>query len=173
MNLEPIGWVHSTQRAPGGRDHGWDKEIASIELDSDRFDAAALLGLDSFSHLEVVFVFHQLDPSLVEYGSRRPAGRPDWPEVGILAQRYSHRPNRIGISRCQIRAIAGVTVHVSGLDAIDGSPVLDIKPWMAEHGPRGAIRQPSWSHELMTDYWTGSVSGGNRSAQPGGRRRSP
>jgi tRNA (adenine37-N6)-methyltransferase len=159
MNLEPIGWVHSTQRVPGSKAHGWDKEVASIELDADRFDADALLGLDSFSHLEVVFVFNQLDPSLVEYGSRRPGGRPDWPEVGILAQRYSHRPNRIGVSRCEIRAIAGLTVHVGGLDAIDGSPVLDIKPWMAEHGPRGAIRQPAWSRELMTDYWAGSTSG--------------
>ncbi len=156
MDLEPIGWVRSTQRVPGGRGHGWDKEITSIELDSARFDAAALLGLDGFSHLEVVFVFDRVDPALIEYGSRRPAGRPDWPEAGIFAQRFSHRPNRIGVSCCQIKAVAGTTVDVAGLDAIDGTPVLDIKPWLAEHGPRGDVRQPAWSRELMADYWTGS-----------------
>jgi tRNA (adenine37-N6)-methyltransferase len=155
MDLEPIGWVQSTQRVPGGRGHGWDKEIAAIKLDSARFEAAALMGLASFSHIEVVFIFDQLDPSLVENGARRPAGRADWPEVGIFAQRYSHRPNRIGVSRCRLLAVEGVTVHVGGLDAIDGTPVLDIKPWMAEYGPRGDVSQPAWSHELMADYWTG------------------
>jgi tRNA (adenine37-N6)-methyltransferase len=154
MDIEPIGWVHSTQRVPGGRGHGWDKEIVTITLDSARFDGAALTGLDSFSHIEVVFVFNQLDPGLAEYGARQPAGRADWPEVGIFAQRYSHRPNRIGVSRCQVQAVEGVTVHVGGLDAIDGTPVLDIKPWMAEYGPRGAIFQPAWSRELMADYWS-------------------
>ena len=75
--------------------------------------------------------------------------------MGIFAQRYSHRPNHIGVSRCQIQAVTGVTVRVGGLDAIDGTPVLDIKPWVAEHGPRGEVRQPTWSRELMADYRTG------------------
>jgi tRNA (Thr-GGU) A37 N-methylase len=44
-------------------------------------------------------------------------------------------------------------VHVSGLDAIDGTPVVDIKPWMDEFGPRGEVGQPQWASELMKDYW--------------------
>ncbi len=158
MELEPIGWVHSTRRTPGPRGHDWDAETTSIELDASTFEPAALLGLDSFSHLEVVFFFDQLDPSEIETGSRRPAGREDWPEVGIFAQRFSHRPNRLGVTRCRVRAVAGITVHVDGLDAIDGTPVLDIKPWVAEQAPRGETRQPAWSSELMAGYWTGPAS---------------
>jgi tRNA (Thr-GGU) A37 N-methylase len=155
MDLEPIGWVHSTRCTPGLRGHHWDAETASIELDASKFGPAALLGLDSFSHVEVVFFFDQLDPSEIETGSRRPAGREDWPEVGIFAQRFSHRPNRLGVTRCRIRSVAGITVHLEGLDAIDGTPVLDIKPWVAEQAPRGETRQPAWASELMAGYWTG------------------
>ena len=54
---------------------------------------------------------------------------------------------------CQVLAVNGSTIRVSGLDAIDGTPVVDIKPWMAEFGPRGEVMQPSWSTELMKDYW--------------------
>jgi tRNA (adenine37-N6)-methyltransferase len=103
-----------------------------------------------------VFVFDRVDPNLIESVARRPAGRDDWPEVGIFASRYSHRPNRLGVTRCQLRAVSGLTLLVGGLDAIDGTPVLDIKPWMAEQGPRGEVHQPDWSHELMAGYWSGS-----------------
>ena len=154
MDFEPVGWVHSTQREPGG--HGWDKETASIELDGTRFEETALAGLDAFSHVEVLFFFDRLDPALIDRGSRRPAGRADWPEVGIFAQRFSRRPNRIGLTRCRLLTVSGLTLHVAGLDAIDGTPVLDIKPWMTEQGPRGEVYQPAWSGELMADYWSGS-----------------
>jgi tRNA (Thr-GGU) A37 N-methylase len=63
------------------------------------------------------------------------------------------RPNRLGVTVCQIVKVEGSTVHVAGLDAIDGTPVVDIKPWMVEFGPRGDIAQPSWSTELMKGYW--------------------
>ena len=54
---------------------------------------------------------------------------------------------------CQVLAVNGSTIRVSGLDAIDGTPVVDIKPWMVEFGPRGEVSQSSWSTELMKDYW--------------------
>jgi tRNA (Thr-GGU) A37 N-methylase len=63
------------------------------------------------------------------------------------------RPNRIGITVCRLLEVAGVTLTVEALDAIDGTPVLDVKPYMAEFGPRGEVHQPGWSHELMTTYW--------------------
>jgi tRNA (Thr-GGU) A37 N-methylase len=47
-----------------------------------------------------------------------------------------------------------LTLDVTGLDAIDGTPVMDIKPYMVEFGPRGALRQPAWSTELMQGYWS-------------------
>jgi tRNA (adenine37-N6)-methyltransferase len=153
MDVMPIGRVRSSQLVPGGRGHGWDRETASIELDADQFDESALLGLGDFSHIEVVFVFDQLDPLLIESSARRPGDRADWPSVGIFAQRYSHRPNRIGVARCALLSVEDLTVRVAGLDAIDGSPVLDIKPWVLKHGPRGETFQPQWTTELMADYW--------------------
>ena len=77
----------------------------------------------------------------------------NWPEVGIFAQRAKDRPNRLGVTVCRILEVKDSTVRVAGLDAIDGTPVVDIKPWMVEFGPRGDISQPSWSTELMQGYW--------------------
>lgn len=116
------------------------------------FDSRSLMGLISFSHCIVVYVFDKAvwDDSKI---SRHPRGNEDWPEVGIFAQRAKDRPNRLGVTVCRILEISGSTVHLAGLDAIDGTPVVDIKPWMAEFGPRGNVAQPSWSTELMKDYW--------------------
>jgi tRNA (Thr-GGU) A37 N-methylase len=96
---------------------------------------------------------HQVDPAKVETGARHPRERKDWPLVGIFAQRGKARPNRIGVSRCRLLGVDGLDVHVEGLDAIDGTPVLDVKPWMDEFAPRGRTRQPDWSRELMRDYY--------------------
>ena len=62
--------------------------------------------------------------------SRHPRGNRDWPEVGIFAQRAKDRPNRLGVTVCRILEVMDSTVRVAGLDAIDGTPVVDIKPWM-------------------------------------------
>ncbi len=54
---------------------------------------------------------------------------------------------------CRLLAVEGLTLTVHALDAIDGTPVLDVKPYLAEFAPRGEVRQPAWSHELMSGYW--------------------
>ena len=89
----------------------------------------------------------------VHVGSRRPRGNPDWPDVGIFAQRAKDRPNRLGLCTCELVEVRGDTLEVRALDAIEGTPVLDIKPYMAEFAPRGPVRQPAWSHELMAGYF--------------------
>lgn len=141
----------------GGRveptDDDWGAVEAAIVIDP-RFGEEALAGLDAFSHLEVVFVFHLVDESAVATGARRPRGNPEWPEVGIFAQRAKDRPNRIGVSRCELLGIDSRELRVRGLDAVDGTPVLDVKPWMQEFAPRGDVRQPAWSRELMARYWS-------------------
>ena len=73
--------------------------------------------------------------------------------MGILAQRAKGRPNRIGVSVCELLAVDGLRLRVRGLDAVDGTPVLDVKPYMPAFGPRGPVRQPAWAEELMRDYW--------------------
>lgn len=151
FTLTPIGHVRTTRADP--IDDNWDDETTRIELDTSRFTADALLSLDSFSHVEVIYWFHHAEAATPTLGARHPRGRKDWPLVGIFAQRGKNRPNRIGLTICKVLKVEGTTVHVSGLDAIDGTPVLDLKPWMSGFAPRGEIREPDWSQELMASYW--------------------
>jgi tRNA (adenine37-N6)-methyltransferase len=141
----------------GGRDDAFDDDWGAVEaeivLDAGRVDPDATAGLEAFSHLEVVFHFHGVDEAAIERGSRHPRGRLDWPRVGILAQRAKLRPNRIGVSTCELVAVDGRTIRVRGLDAIDGTPVLDVKPFMVGFAPRTPTRQPAWASELMAGYW--------------------
>ena len=142
----------------GGRaeviDDDWGKSRAIIELVPTRFGPDALAGLAEFSHAEIVFLFDKVKEEKIETGARRPRGREDWPLTGIFAQRGKNRPNRLGVTVCRILAVDGVRLHVEGLDAIDGTPVIDIKPVMREFLPREEVRQPAWVGELMADYWS-------------------
>jgi len=150
INLEPIGHVRSSRRDL--LDDDWDSVAATIELTS-AFAAEALAGLEDFSHAEIIFHFDRVAESSIERGARHPRGNSRRPRVGIFAQRGKDRPNRIGSTIVAIAARNGRVLEVVGLDAIEGTPVLDIKPVMAEFLPRGPVRQPAWSHELMREYW--------------------
>jgi len=134
-------------------DDDWDAVVSTVSLDASRFSPDALAGLDQYSHVEVVYHFDRVAPEQEQSGARRPRGNPNWPTVGIFAQRAKARPNRIGVSVCRLLGVDGLTLTVHGLDAIDGTPVLDIKPYFVEFGPRGPVSQPQWSHDLMADYW--------------------
>jgi len=140
----------------GGRVEAIDDEWGSVESSivvDERFPESALAGLDEFSHVEVVFVFDRVDEASIVTGARHPRGNVEWPEVGIFAQRAKARPNRIGLTTCEVVGVEGRTVRVRGLDAVDGTPVIDLKPYMREFGPRSAVHQPTWSSALMTNYW--------------------
>lgn len=150
FEIEPVAFVRGGRAA--AVDDDWDSETAVIEL-APRFTADAIAGLSDFSHAEIAFVFDQVPPEKIETGARHPRNRTDWPLVGIFAQRGKNRPNRIGITVCRIERVDGTLIHVRGLDAIDGTPVIDIKPVMREFLPRGDLRQPEWSSELMGGYW--------------------
>jgi tRNA-Thr(GGU) m(6)t(6)A37 methyltransferase TsaA len=149
--MEPIGVVRSTRSAV--EDDDWDREHVRIELDPARFGPEALAGLDTFSHVEVIFHMDRVEPSKIERGARHPRGETRWPKVGVFAQRAKNRPNQIGLTVCRIVRVDGRTLEVEGLDAVDGTPVLDLKPWMSELGPRGEVKQPVWASELMSRYW--------------------
>lgn len=148
--------VQAIARVEGGRtaaeDGAWDAETAEIVL-ADRFTAEALAGLDAFSHVEIVFVFDQLAEHDITTAARRPRGNPDWPLVGIFAQRGRNRPNRIGVSVCRLLGVTGTRLTVRGLDAISGTPVLDIKPVLSGFLPRSDVREPDWAQAIMADYW--------------------
>jgi len=151
LSLSPIGVVRGGRSVP--KDDNWGGVETVIALDPTRFGAESVAGLDAFSHLEVVYAFHLARDEDVTTGARHPRGRTDWPLVGIFAQRGKDRPNHLGISRCRLLRVDGLELSVADLDAIDGTPVLDVKPWMAEFGPRGDVRQPDWAGELMQSYY--------------------
>lgn len=150
IQLTPVGYVYSTRINP--IDDNWDSEEAYIEL-ADPFNEESLVGLKDFSHVEIVFFMHQVPAEEVVLSAKHPRDRTDWPRVGIFAQRHRKRPNRIGVTIARIKAVEGRRLYIEGLDAIDGTPVIDIKPWVVEFGPRGPVSQPSWMIELMKEYW--------------------
>lgn len=149
--MRPIGVVRGGRRE-ATKDH-WGDNRSRLELDPTRFTADALRGLDEISHVEVVFYFHIDADEPVETGARRPRGRADWPRVGIFAQHGRMRPNRIGVSICRVLALDDTALEVEGLDAVDGTPILDIKPVWSGYLPRGELREPDWVAEIMSQYW--------------------
>lgn len=156
FEIEPIGFVRNTRSQL--IDDDWDSVPARIEL-VDALPPETLEGLEEFSHAEVIYQFHRVADSAIERGARHPRENPNWPRVGIFAQRAKDRPNRLGATIVEIKGRQGRVLTVAGLDAIDGTPVLDIKPVMAEFLPRSPVRQPDWSRELMKNYW--SAAGGS------------
>lgn len=151
FELEAIGHVQ------GGRseatDDDWGASRARIVLDAEHYSADALAGLGDFSHVEVIFLFDRVTPDDITTGARHPRGRKDWPKVGIFAQRGKNRPNRLGVTTCRIVGVDGLALDVEGLDAIDGTPVLDLKPVLKGFLPRGEVREPAWASEIMRHYW--------------------
>lgn len=159
--LHPVGWIYSSEHSSehGSREDYWGDIVSEIRLDETKFTSDALEGLAEFSHVEVFFSLNGVSEDSVVSGRRHPRSNPNWPQVGIFAQRGKARPNRIAATICRLLSIEALTLKVRGLDAFDGSPVLDIKPVFAEFTPdRTSIRQPEWSHELMKDYFASEKS---------------
>ncbi|GIG67006.1 SAM-dependent methyltransferase [Phytomonospora endophytica] len=144
-------------RVDGGRtewvEDDWADVEAAIRLDATMFEPDTTTGLEHFSHLEVVFLFDRVDPDKINLRPRPARGNPEWPPVGVFAHREPFRPNRLGVSRCRLLAVDGLTLRVAGLDALDGTPVLDVKPYLAEFGARGTVTQPGWVDDLMAEYY--------------------
>lgn len=155
--MHPIGWVRSDEKGP--REDFWGGVVSTIELDENQFVADALTGLSEFSHVEVLFHLHGVGKGKIVAGKRHPRGETKWPQTGIFAQRAKARPNRIAATICKLLSVDGLTLKVQGLDALDGSPVLDIKPVFEEFLPKpGTMKQPAWSHEMMQEYFVNEKS---------------
>jgi len=149
-SLRPIGQVHNQRTDPQLTDFWADVE-STIALEQ-RFGDQALQGLDGFSHVEVIFLFHLTKERADFVTPQHSRGRAELPKVGIFAGRGPNRPNRIGVTTCEIVRVGDRELVVRGLDATDGTPVLDIKPAMREFG-RPDVRQPDWVADLMQDYF--------------------
>lgn len=150
IELLPIAWIKNKRLT--NTDDFWGNTISEIIL-APEISAEAIDGIDDFSHLEIIFYFHECNPAKINYKSRHPRNNPDWPKIGIFAQRGKNRPNHLGLSIVKLIEKKERALIVSGLDAIDGTPVLDIKPVMTGFLPQESIREPSWPNELMRNYW--------------------
>ena len=152
ISLTPLGHVHCPRTE--AIDDFWGNTISTIELDGSLFTAEAVQGLTDFSHLLVVYYLDKVPDEKVLWSAGHPRGNKDWPKVGIFAQRKKDRPNKIGVSICELLEVNGLTLKVKALDAIDGTPVFDIKPHVREFIPdTKLVRQPEWMSELMKDYF--------------------
>jgi tRNA-Thr(GGU) m(6)t(6)A37 methyltransferase TsaA len=149
ITLKPVAVVTNKRDAP--TDDFWGDTISEITL-LPHIPEGAFRGIEGFSHLEIIYFFDKAGDSKVIFAGR-PRGNPAWPEVGIFCQRKKDRPNHIGLCTVELIEHAGRTIKVKYLDAIDGTPVLDIKPVFKEFELKGEIKQPAWTVELMEDYW--------------------
>jgi len=149
IELNPVGKVKNQRSVPV--DDNWSEIISVIELEA-HIPEEAFENIEEFSHLEIIFYFDKVEQSEIVY-SGRPRGNPHYPVTGIFAQRKKDRPNRIGICTVELIKHTGRSIMVKYLDAIDGTPVLDIKPVFKEFLPKGKIKQPAWVNDLMKAYW--------------------
>jgi tRNA (adenine37-N6)-methyltransferase len=149
--VRPIGFVRSAIDKPAANCGAG--LISVIELDSQQFTADSSIGFADFSHVEIIFLFNRVAPKKVFTGARHSRDRTDWPKTGTFAQRAKDRPNRIGFTTCKMESVDGLRNSVRELDAIDATPVLDIKLYVQEPGPREPARQTAWSREFMASYF--------------------
>ena len=156
VTIPILGYVRNSK--PSLSDRAWGGVVSNIELNLDALEASSIRGLEEFSHVEVTFYFHRNDEEKICYGTRHPLDNSEIPEIGILAQRTRHRPSYLGSTICQILAVSEDTgtLTVSELDAVDGTPVLDIKPIISAFLPKGKIKEPNWVTEIMVGYWSKS-----------------
>ena len=148
MDCTIIGTVKSPVTVPVDMD--WGEVISEIVLKPEY--APGLLGLKDFSHLMVLTFLHEAKYDPEKHLRRHPQEREDLPLVGIFAQRARHRPNRIGVTAVEIVEVTDNSVRVRALDAIDRTPVIDIKPYVPVYDRRDATI-PKWMSEMMKDYF--------------------
>jgi len=138
--MTPIGVVRNSVREP--RPHGWQDVRSDILLRDDLLPA--LEALEGFSHLIVVFQLHAVPAEAQRLAI--PVGNEDEPpERGVLATRSQLRPNALGVSVVPLIERRGVVLRVRGLDAIDGTPVLDVKPYLPQYDAVPDATLPGWA----------------------------
>lgn len=149
MDVTVIGTVHSPVTEPV--DTGWGDVVSTIYIREEY--ARGLEGIEGFSHAIILFLMHRASFDIAGDLARRPRGRCDMPQAGIFAQRARHRPNPIGVTAVRILERDGNSIRVQGLDAIDGTPVLDIKPYVPVFDRISDATIPEWMEQLMSGYF--------------------
>ena len=147
--LHPVAIVKNSRKEP--IDDHWETIVSEIEL-LDHIPTAAFDNISAFSHLEIIYYFDKVMKEQIVF-SGHPRGNKDYPMMGIFGQRKKDRPNTIGLSTVALLEHRERIIKVRLLDAIDGTPVLDIKPVFKEFQVSNNIKQPHWVEDLMKNYW--------------------
>ena len=141
MTLKAIGLVRSEIKRPV-RD-GWEKVVSEVVVDESLTEA--LEGVEEFSHIIVLYWLHQVDTSSPVPIKVHPRGQPELPLVGLFATRSPHRPNPLGKATVRLLERRGNVLKVEGLYAIDGTPVVDIKPYLPGYDSVAEAKTAPWS----------------------------
>jgi tRNA-Thr(GGU) m(6)t(6)A37 methyltransferase TsaA len=141
ISIKPIGFVRSEVKEPLWR--RWEETESEVIIDPTMTEA--LTGLEEFSHIIVVFWMHKVKEGTTN--RVHPQRRADLPEVGLFATRTPYRPNPIGVTTVRLLQRSGNVLKVKGLDAVDGTPVLDIKPCFRGDAIAEA-KVPQWVNKL-------------------------
>lgn len=147
--LKPVAIVKNSRKTP--IDDFWEEIVTEIEL-LEHIPTEAFNNISDFSHLEIIYYFDKVDNNDIVF-SGRPRGNQNYPLVGIFGQRKKDRPNTIGLTTVELLEHNERVIKVKYLDAIDGTPILDIKPVFKEFQPHNEIKQPEWVSDLMKNYW--------------------
>ena len=148
IEMEAIGFVKNDVKDK--KDMSWGEDTSSIVLNEQYI--SGLMGLDDFSHVIIIYHLDRAKYEKDKHLQRRPQNRDDMPLVGIFSQRGKDRPNRIGMTSVEIVSVSDDRLVVRGLDAVDGTPVLDIKPYYPVYDKKDAS-VPDWVDRLMEHYF--------------------
>lgn len=147
--MEWIGVVQNEVNEPV--DEGWGQVVSEIVLDEQFTDG--MDGIEDFSHVLILYWMHRAAEAEPVRMRRRPQGRRDMPAVGIFAQRARHRPNPLGVTAVALLGREKNRLVVRGLDAINGTPVVDVKPYVPQFDRVHSPRVPAWFNRLMEGYF--------------------
>lgn len=167
MSLRPVGVVRSTVQEPflvsgrdgismregpeTSRDHVRSVKEAASEIVIDENRIALLDGIEEYSHITVLYWGHKVPEESRSVDRVHPMGRTDIPKTGIFSTCSPARPNPVLATVVGLHARRGNVLEVTGLDAVDGSPVIDIKPYVPAQYPNGDVRVPAWMEGLMNE----------------------
>jgi len=146
--MHPIGFVKNEVEEK--KDVAWGSNVSVIELQENYY--GGLEGLEDFSHVIILYYLDKAEYLKEKHLKRRPQNRDDMPLRGIFSQRGKDRPNKIGMTSVEIVSVAEKNLTVKGLDAIDGTAVLDIKPYYPVYDKKDAS-VPEWVNRLMEHYF--------------------
>ena len=141
IKIKPIGFVKNNIKEQ--RFGNWSDVVSEIILNKEYEDA--LDGIEDYSHINVVFWMNEVKTCKIKH---QPQGNEHVPVVGIFACRCPNRPNPIGITTVELLERKNNTVKVKGLDVIDNTPIIDIKPYTPQYDKVKDVKTPEWIDKL-------------------------